>query len=163
MILEHVVPRAMAQRLRPIRLARRIDQGDHGRVVPSGLQQPDRLMQREVRHIQLGQDHIQVKVQGAAETLLVRRDGEDALFLNELKYVQNTALDMCVPLENTEVLAVKAVLGQVGIAQGLDYRGVRVIGHLSAVPESPWYLVARMDTAEAYAPLRERLWQAGWD
>jgi PAS domain S-box-containing protein len=94
-----------------------------------------------------------------AETLLVRRDGEDALFLNELKYVQNTALELRVPLENTEVLAVKAVLGQVGIAQGLDYRGVRVIGHLSAVPESPWFLVARMDTAEAYAPLRERLWQ----
>ncbi|MCJ7678016.1 MAG: PAS domain-containing protein [Anaerolineales bacterium] len=95
----------------------------------------------------------------SAETLLVRRDGDDVLFLNDLKYGQNTALDLRFSLENTEVLAVKAVLGQVGVAQGVDYRGVKVIGYLSAVPESPWFLVARMDTAEVYAPLRERMWE----
>ena len=27
------------------------------------------------------------------------------------------------------------------------------------MPGSPWFLVARMDTAEVYAPLRQRLWE----
>jgi PAS domain S-box-containing protein len=42
--------------------------------------------------------------------------------------------------------------------EGLDYRGVPVIAALAAVPDSPWFLVARMDKAEVYAPVRERLW-----
>ncbi len=98
-------------------------------------------------------------VSQTAETLLVRREGNDALFLNELRFQENTALNLRIPLENTQVSAVKAVLGQEGIVEGVDYRGARVIADVRAVPDSPWFLVARMDTAEAYAPLRGRLWQ----
>jgi hypothetical protein len=32
-----------------------------------------------------------------------------------------------------------------------------VLAALNAIPDSPWFLVTRMDTAEVYAPLRERL------
>ena len=92
-----------------------------------------------------------------AETLLVRRDGNAALFLNELKFQTNTALNLRISLENTNVPAVKAVLGQEGIVEGTDYRGVPVLAALRAIPDSPWFLVAKMDTAEVYAPLRERL------
>jgi len=91
------------------------------------------------------------------ETLLVRRDGNDALFLNELKFGTNTALNLRISIENTNVAAVKAVLGEKGIAEGVDYRGIPVVAALSAIPDSPWFLVARMDAAEVYAPLRERL------
>jgi PAS domain S-box-containing protein len=93
-----------------------------------------------------------------AETLLVRRDGNDALFLSELRFQTNTALKYRIPLARTNVAAVKAALGQEGIIEGIDYRGVPVVAALRAVPGSPWFLVARMDTAEVYAPLRERLW-----
>jgi PAS domain S-box-containing protein len=93
-----------------------------------------------------------------AETLLVRRDGNDVLFLNELKFGTNTALNLRISIENTNVPAVKAVLGQKGIVEGADYRGVPVLAALRAIPDSPWFLVARMDIAEVYAPLRERLW-----
>ncbi|MGB8212426.1 MAG: PAS domain S-box protein [Anaerolineales bacterium] len=94
-----------------------------------------------------------------AETLLVRRDGEDVLFLNTLRFEPNTALTLRIPLTQTQVLAVKAVLGQTGIVEGVDYRGVPAIGYVTAVPGSPWFLVARMDTAEVYAPLQAHLWQ----
>jgi PAS domain S-box-containing protein len=94
-----------------------------------------------------------------AETLLVRQDGNDALFLNELKFQTNTALNLRIPLENTNVAAVKAVLGQKGIVEGRDYRGEPVLAALLAVPDSPWFLVARMDTAEVFAPMRARFWQ----
>jgi PAS domain S-box-containing protein len=93
-----------------------------------------------------------------AETLLVRRDGNDALFLNELKFMTNTALKLRTPLASTNVPAVKAALGQEGIIEGIDYRGVPVVAALRAIPDSPWTMVARMDLAELYAPLRERLW-----
>ena len=93
-----------------------------------------------------------------AETLLVRRDGNDALFLNELKFQTNAALELRIPLERTNVPAVKAVLGQEGIVEGTDYRGEPVVAALRAIPDSPWSMVARMDIAEVYAPLRERLW-----
>ena len=92
-----------------------------------------------------------------AETLLVRRDGNDVLFLNELKFQTNAALNLRISLENTNVAAVKAVLGQEGVVEGVDYRGVPVLAALHAIPDSPWFMVARMDIAEVYAPLRERL------
>src|ERR1035437_1257825 len=93
-----------------------------------------------------------------AEILLIRREGNEAVFLNELRFQTNTALNLRSSLENTNMPAVKAALGQKGIVEGADYRGVPVLAALRAVPDSPWFLVARMDTAEVYAPLRERLW-----
>ncbi|MCX6568099.1 MAG: PAS domain S-box protein [Candidatus Aminicenantes bacterium] len=94
-----------------------------------------------------------------AETLIVRRDGNDVLYLNELRFQKDTALRLRLPLGRQDVLAVKAALGQEGIAEGLDYRGVPAIAALRAVPNSPWFLIARMDTAEVFAPLRARLWE----
>ena len=93
-----------------------------------------------------------------AESLLVRRDGEDVLFLNELRFRKNTALTLRMPLTRTENPAVMAALGQEGIVEGQDYRGVPVIAAIRAVRDSPWFLVARMDASEVYGPLRERLW-----
>jgi PAS domain S-box-containing protein len=93
-----------------------------------------------------------------AETLLVRREGNDALFLNELRFRTNTALNLRISLEQKDVAAVKAALGQEGIVEGKDYRGEPVIADVRAIPDTPWFLVTRMDTAEVYAPLRERLW-----
>jgi PAS domain S-box-containing protein len=92
-----------------------------------------------------------------AETLLVRREGNDALCLNELKFRTNTALRLHFSLENTNAAAVKAVLGQKGIVEARDALGAPVLAALYAVPDSPWYLVTRMDTAKVYAPLGERL------
>src|ERR1035441_10486244 len=93
-----------------------------------------------------------------AEILLVRREGNEAVFLNELKFQSNTALNLRVSLGKTEFSAVKAVLGQKGIVEGQDYCGCPTIADVRAVPNSPWFLVARIDSAEVYAPLHERLW-----
>jgi PAS domain S-box-containing protein len=92
-----------------------------------------------------------------AETLLVRREGNDVLFLNELKFQKHTTLTLRIPLANRNVAAVKAALGQEGLMEAQDYRGVSVLVALRAVPGSPWFLVTRVDTTEIDAPLRERL------
>jgi PAS domain S-box-containing protein len=97
------------------------------------------------------------------EIVLVRREGNDALFLNELKFRKDAALSFRVSLdENKDIPAVKAALGQEGIVEGIDYRGVPVIASIRTIPNSPWFLVAKMDISEAYAPIRDRIWALAW-
>lgn len=69
-----------------------------------------------------------------AEAMLVRRDGNDALFLNELKFQKNTALNLRIPIEKTEILSVKAVLGQKGVVEGKDYGGSRQLAPCALSP-----------------------------
>lgn len=92
-----------------------------------------------------------------AETLLVRRDGNDVVFLNELRFGKDTALALRRPLTEETQPAAMAALGREGVVEGVDYRGVPVLAALEQVPDSPWALVARMDLAEVYGPLREQL------
>ena len=91
-----------------------------------------------------------------AETLLVRRDGDDVLFLNELRHQADTALELRIPLSQKDLPASMAILGHKGIVMGKDYRGVEVVSAILAVPESPWFMVAKMDTAEVFADWRFR-------
>jgi two-component system, cell cycle sensor histidine kinase and response regulator CckA len=93
-----------------------------------------------------------------AETLLVRREGNEALFLNELRFQKNTALNMHISLDQKDSPAAQAVLGRQGIMEGRDYRGVPVIADMRPVPDTPWFLVSRMDISEVYEPMREKLW-----
>ena len=86
-----------------------------------------------------------------AETLLVRRDGNDVLFLNDLRHQTNSALKLRIPLSQTNVPAVMAVLGREGVVEGRDYRGAEVISALKHIPDSPWFMVAKVDAAEAFA------------
>ena len=93
-----------------------------------------------------------------AETLLIRREGSDVVFLNELKFYENAALNLRVPLTEETVAAVKAASGKEGIVEGIDYRRTPVLAYTCAIPNSPWFMVARMDLSEVYAPLKEKLW-----
>ena len=89
-----------------------------------------------------------------AETLLVQRDGNDVLFLNDLRHRPDTALKLRIPLTSTEIPAVKAVLGSEGVIDGKDYRGVAVISVSRDIKDSPWHIVAKIDVSEAFAGWR---------
>ena len=92
-----------------------------------------------------------------AESLLVRREDGHILFLNELLHQRHTALHLRIPLRQDEVPAVRAVRGEVGPFAGRDYRGVEVLATWRAVPDSPWFLVAKVDREEAFAVARQQL------
>lgn len=92
----------------------------------------------------------------SAETLIVRREGSEVVFVNQLRFNTNQILTVRAPLSNTNMPAVQAVLGREGIFEGRDYRGVPVIAALHPVPASPWFMVARRDMDEVFAPLKER-------
>jgi|GEM_PF-1484293 len=96
-----------------------------------------------------------------SETLLVRRDGDEVLYLNELRHRKDTALKLKLPITNRQVPAVRAVLGEEGIVEGPDYRGKPVLAALRKIPDSPWFIVAKQDRAEILAPLRQQAWTTG--
>ena len=95
-------------------------------------------------------------VSGTAETLLVRRDGENVLFLNELRHRHGTALTLTYGLTERDVAAVQAVLGKEGVYRGRDYRGMEVLADLRSVPGSKWHMVAKVDAREILAEARYR-------
>jgi PAS domain S-box-containing protein len=92
-----------------------------------------------------------------AETLLVRREGDEVVFLNELRHRKSTALSMRLSMSQLEAPAVKAVEGKEGILDGVDYRGSSVLAAARHVPDTSWFLIAKMDKDEIYAPARDRL------
>lgn len=91
-----------------------------------------------------------------SETLLVRKDGDSVLSLNNLRKAKNTALHFRRALTQVETPAVKAVLGYKGIFEGKDYRGVEVLAYIEPVSGTPWFMVAKVDKSEIYAELRYR-------
>ncbi len=92
----------------------------------------------------------------SAETLLVRRDGDDVLFLNKLRHRPDPAMTLRIPLSRFDVPAVRAVLGETGAFEGRDTRGVSVLAEILPVPGSPWFMVAKADTDEILAEARYR-------
>ena len=47
-----------------------------------------------------------------------------------------------------------------GVIYGCDYRGQDVLAMVSAVPDSPWFMVSKVDVAEAFTDMRVREWLA---
>mgnify|MGYP001062043647 CR=1 FL=1 len=91
-----------------------------------------------------------------AETLLVRREGEEVVFLNELRHHQETALTLKFPVTRKELPSVRAVLGEKGFVEGKDYRGMDVLAFISPVPHTNWFMVTKIDRSEALGPWRTR-------
>ena len=95
----------------------------------------------------------------SAETLLVRRNGNEVLYLNDLRFRPHTALEFSAPLTRRDLPAVRAILGETHVVEGSDYRDVPVLAVPKGIPDSPWFLVAKIDREEAYAPIRSHLWE----
>jgi diguanylate cyclase (GGDEF)-like protein/PAS domain S-box-containing protein len=83
-----------------------------------------------------------------SEILLVRREGNDFLFLNATRDGRDSALSLRLPISAFRRPEAQAALGEEGVVEGIDYRGRRVIASLKAVPDSPWLLMAKTDVSE---------------
>ena len=88
----------------------------------------------------------------SAETLLVQREGDSVIFLNELRDRPGSAPKLQLPITRLELPAVQAVLGKKGTIYGKDYRHNSVIAVSKSIPDSPWFIVTKVDETEAFAP-----------
>ncbi|MEJ5347559.1 MAG: PAS domain S-box protein [Desulfosoma sp.] len=89
------------------------------------------------------------------EVLLVRREGNEVVFLNALRHKPDAAFRLRLSLDRVDLPAAMAARGQTGVVQGIDYRGVPVTAAIMPVKGTPWFLVAKMDRQEIEAPLRK--------
>lgn len=92
-----------------------------------------------------------------AEALIVRREGDSVLYLNELRHRNNTALKFRFPLTAKKLPAAKAVLGYEGIMEGTDYRGVKVLAYTRKLSDTGWFLVVKIDKSEYLASYHQML------
>src|SRR5690606_7606973 len=82
----------------------------------------------------------------SAETILLRRDGDDALGLSPSRRHGGDALGLRFPLANPAAPD-----------DAVPHSDPRTLAVALAVPETPWTLLASIDRAEVEAPLRQRL------
>ncbi len=92
-----------------------------------------------------------------SETLLVRREGDSVVNLNALRHSPHPPMSKIAGIDESGLPAVQAALGKVGIVEGTDYRGVSVLADVRPVPDSPLFLVSKMDMQEVFAGHPRRL------
>jgi PAS domain S-box-containing protein len=88
-----------------------------------------------------------------SETIICRREGDSVLFLNNLRHQPHTALTLSIPMTSQNVPGVMAASGMRGIFNGRDYRGKEVISALEQIPDSPWFMVSKVDNDETFGEM----------
>ncbi len=88
--------------------------------------------------------------------VLIKKNKDSVLFLNNVRFKKNTALRYAVSLSDTNVVVAKAGLGRTGIQEGLDYRGQDVLAYIDKIPSSNWRLIVKVDSDEIFADLTQR-------
>lgn len=101
----------------------------------------------------------------SGEILLFRRDGDQVFYLSNLRQDPDAAAKLRLPIAESRLLAARTLRGEVtlgnvaGEVTGIDYRGAPALGVAGAIPGTDWFLLAKLDQAEVYAPA----WRdAGW-
>ncbi len=97
-----------------------------------------------------------------AETQLVRKDGSQVLFLDQLRYRPEPPLGFRLPLD-TQLAAAMALQGREGLLEhAKDYRGKDVLSYATAINGTPWVLISKIDEDEAYRMVNRTQRAAGF-
>jgi PAS domain S-box-containing protein len=86
-----------------------------------------------------------------AEAILIRKEGDQIVFLNELRYKKGTALRMKLPLETKNLAASKAVQGMEGVVNAVDYRNKKILAAIGPVTGTDWFLIVKKDASEVFS------------
>ena len=92
-----------------------------------------------------------------AESLLIRMEDQDIVYLNELRFLKNSALNLKRNISEKSLPAAMAVQGIESTVDGTDYRGKSVVAAMKKVPGSSWYMVAKVDHDEIFAVLNDQI------
>ncbi len=84
----------------------------------------------------------------------------------QFKIIVDTAVDsdssffscMDVGYDDPAFITCDIIDGKLGLMEGLSNDGKHVNAMLAKVPEDNWYILAQIETNEAYRPLKQRLW-----
>jgi len=91
------------------------------------------------------------------ESLLVRKEGNEILYLSGLRFRKNSELELTKSLSEEKLTEAMAVRGLEETADGVDYNGASVLAAMKKVPGSPWYLVAKVHQSEVFTTLNDQM------
>jgi PAS domain S-box-containing protein len=86
------------------------------------------------------------------ETILARRESDELIYLSELRYVNHGASPSRRSLRGVPIPS-DAMLDSGVVFRTRDYRNVPVLAEVRRIPDSPWLLIAKIDSAEVDAPI----------
>lgn len=89
------------------------------------------------------------------ESILVRREEDRLIFLNNTRHIENAALKMGIPMEPFIPESFMLDDKEEGIIESLDYRGKKVLMAFRYLPQLKWGLIVKQDTSEAFKPVAE--------
>lgn len=92
----------------------------------------------------------------SAQVLVVRRDGNDVVWITPPRLTAIAPDTYRRPLTDTALPAVQAVLQGDGVRLGRSLRGAEVLSASQRVNGVPWIVIAQTDEAEASQPLERR-------
>ena len=95
------------------------------------------------------------------ETFLAKREADTIIYLTELQYRKTQGVATRLSVTDEKLLAAQVARGQEGFLDGVDYRGVAVIGAARLIPGTSWLIVSKIDKEEIYAPIRRTGWVVG--
>lgn len=88
------------------------------------------------------------------EALIVKQEGNAALFLSPLRRDPGAALKRRVSFHEKDAFpAQMSAQGKSGSGRSVDYTDVDILAAWRYIPSLRWGLVAKIDTAEAFAPI----------
>ena len=90
----------------------------------------------------------------SGETFIVRREGDEVVFLSNLRHRNDEPLSLRFPLSQRELPSVQAVTLGSGVYEGKDYRGKPVLTATRPVTGTPWMLLSKIDQEEVFADIR---------
>jgi PAS domain S-box-containing protein len=90
----------------------------------------------------------------SGESALVRREGDEVVFLSAVVGAGSNPLALRLPLSRATLPAAQAVLHGPGLYQGEDYRDVPVFAAVREVAGTPWLVVVKIDKAEVFRNIR---------
>ncbi len=91
-----------------------------------------------------------------AETLILRRDGDEVMYLNSILGPSESDSMPRVPATRTDLADVQVTLGVRGTLDTYDRHGVPVVASMLPIEGSTWYLVVSQTQDELYGSLRAR-------
>ncbi|MEB2309565.1 MAG: ATP-binding protein [Candidatus Brocadiaceae bacterium] len=89
------------------------------------------------------------------ETLLVRRTGDQLLFLNNTRHLADTSLKVSIPVNSITPESFMLDAGEEGIIKAIDHRGIEVLLAFRYIPQLKWGLIVKQDTSEAFKSITE--------
>ncbi len=98
---------------------------------------------------------------GSAEMVLMRREGDDIVFLSPLRRNPAPPLTFKRPANVMGFAALAAVEGHEGFGAFVDYRGEPVFAAVTKLDRAPWGIVVKVDQREALASYQQEVRRMG--